>query len=167
MLESEAIQSVFTQAAVQAATAMVMAMREAGTGPISGTNTSSSKEAHRQRYDRPDLEQLSFNCNAPDRYAELLNFKMEVTNILQIKTYKVTDEENIPIIKNWLGRVGIQLIQTSMNTDKETCRTLKGLFSTIDGKFKSHHNQTILSLQCCKLKRKYHEAGESLLWGCI
>ena len=50
MVESEAVQSVVTQAVIQAATAMVMVMREADTGPISGTDITNLKEGYRQRH---------------------------------------------------------------------------------------------------------------------
>ena len=32
---------------------------------------------------------------------------MEITNILQMKTYEPTDEEKVSIIKNWLGSEGL------------------------------------------------------------
>ena len=47
MAESEAIKIVVTQVAIQAATALVMVMREPDGGPISGTNTVSSGAAHK------------------------------------------------------------------------------------------------------------------------
>ena len=96
MVEAEAIQSVVTQGGIQAATA---AMREADAGQILGTNTASLREAHRQRHGRPALKQLPFNWNAPDKYVELLNFKMEVTNILQTKAYKLLEEGKVPLLR--------------------------------------------------------------------
>ena len=35
---------------------------------------------------------------------------MEVTNIFEAKTYELTDEENVQVIKNCLDREGLQLI---------------------------------------------------------
>ena len=51
-------------------------------------------------------------------YVELLNFEIEVTNILQTRTYELNDEVKVPIIKNWLGKGGLQLIQTFTNSQK-------------------------------------------------
>ena len=42
-----------------------MAMREADTDPIPGTNTASLREGHSQRYSGPAMKQPSFNWNAP------------------------------------------------------------------------------------------------------
>ena len=53
---------------------------------------------------------------------------MEVTNILQTKTYEITGEKEVPIIKDWLGREGLQLIKTFTNFEKEACKTVKGCF---------------------------------------
>ena len=67
-------------------------------------------------------------------------------------TYELTIEDKVPIIKNWLGREGLQLINTFTNSDKETCKTAEGLISLLGEKFKPLCNETILSLQYCKLK---------------
>ena len=48
MVESEAIQTVVTQAAIQAATAAVMVIRKADPGPTSGTNAVSLGQVCRQ-----------------------------------------------------------------------------------------------------------------------
>ena len=56
------------------------------------------------------LEKPSFNWSAQDRYVELLNFEMEVTNILKAKAYELTDEEKVLVMKNWLNWKGFQLI---------------------------------------------------------
>ena len=71
-----------------------------------------------------------------DRYAELLNFEMKFTYILETKAYALTDEENVPVIKNWLGWEGLQLIKTFTYERKEKCRVHKGLLSLLNNKFK-------------------------------
>ena len=83
-------------------------MTEVGTGPISGTKTASLQEAQKGMA----AKQPSFDWNAPNKYLELLYFEMEVRNIPETKMYIVTEEEEVPIIKNWVGREGSQLIQT-------------------------------------------------------
>ena len=75
-----------------------MAMQEADTRPMSGANTVSPKEVHRQRNGCPALKQISFDWSAPEMYVELLNLEIEVTNILQLKTCNLTEE--VPIIKH-------------------------------------------------------------------
>ena len=83
MAELEAMQTVVTQAAIQAIMAAVIVMREADAAPTLCTNTISSGEAHKQRYGGPALKQPFFKRIAPDKYAELLGFEVEVTDILQ------------------------------------------------------------------------------------
>ena len=56
---------------------------------------------------------------------------MKVVNILQIKIYKLTEKEKVHIIRNWLGRGGLQLIQTFSNSGKEACKMVEGLFPTL------------------------------------
>ena len=34
----------------------------------------------------------------------------------------------MPIIKNWLGREGLQLMKTLTNAEKEACKSATGLF---------------------------------------
>ena len=73
-------------------------------------NMARKGETWRQRHRRPVLKQMSLNWNAPDKYMEVLSFNMEVTNILQTKMYTLTEDENVPIIENWLSREGLQCL---------------------------------------------------------
>ena len=41
------------------------------------------------------------------RYIELINFKMEVSNILETRANKLSEEEKVPEIKKGLGWEGI------------------------------------------------------------
>ena len=52
---------------------------------MSDANTAILREAHKQRHGRPGPKQLSFNLSAWDKYVELLDFRIEVTNTLQTK----------------------------------------------------------------------------------
>ena len=56
------------------------------------------------------INQPAFNWKEPDRYVELLNFEMKVANVLQAEAYDLSEEGNVPIIKNWLGTEGLQFI---------------------------------------------------------
>ena len=51
-------------------------------------------------------------------YVELLNFELEVTNILETRAYKISDKEEVPIIKHWLGQEGLLLIKTFTQKEK-------------------------------------------------
>ena len=68
---------------------------------------------------------------------------MEVTNIEQAKIYQLTDKEKVPIIKKWLGREHLQLMETFTNAEKETSKTAEGLF-VLNQKFEPCHNQIVL-----------------------
>ena len=77
-----------------------------------------------------------------------------------MKMYRLTEEEKVPIIKNWSGREGLQLIKTFTTAMEETCKTTRGLFSILSVKLKPIHKQIVLSLQYCKCKRKSPESDE-------
>ena len=47
------------------------------------------------------LSQAAFDWKAPERYVELLYFKMKVANVLQAKVCNLNDKEKVPITKNW------------------------------------------------------------------
>ena len=82
MAESEAIQSIVMQMAIQVAMAVVIVMRGRHRA-VSGANIAIVGEACRQRHGEPVFKQLSFNWSAPDKHVELLHFEIEVTNTLQ------------------------------------------------------------------------------------
>ena len=44
---------------------------------------------------------------------------MEVTGILETKAYGLTDEEKVPVIKNWVGQEGLQFIKTFTLEEKK------------------------------------------------
>ena len=73
---------------------------EADVGPRSGASAASLRKTHPHRHGEAALKQPLLNWNATDKYVELLNFQMEVTNILQTKTYELTEEELVPTIQN-------------------------------------------------------------------
>ena len=91
---------------------MVRAMMEADLPTKPHTRRNSPEEPWRPRPAKPTLSQPAFNCNAPDMYVELLNFEMEVANVLHTIAYDLSNKVNVPSIKDWLGREGLQFIQT-------------------------------------------------------
>ena len=97
----------------------------------------------------PILKQPMFNWKAENKYQEMQNFKLEVCNMLQ--TYNLGQTERVSMIKNWLGREGLQLIATLTNEEQNSCHDDKGLFETPRKKFKPQLNETIKSLHFHKL----------------
>ena len=96
------------------------------------------------RIGSPTIKQPTFDWNAEDKYSKLKTFRLEVNNVLS--TYNTPQTEKIALVKNWLGRNGLQYLETLMTMEKETCNTLKGLFETLSNKFKPQYNETIKSL---------------------
>ena len=127
-----------------------MALRKADAEPRSDTSTASLKEVHQQEHGRWALKQPSFNWNVRDKEVELINFEMEVTNILQTKTYDLTEEENVPIMK----LVSQRASHIYQNIHENWKRSIQNGKRDICEKFKPHHNWVVLALQYCKLKRK-------------
>ena len=76
-------------------------------------------ESKKDRHSGPILIKPMFNWEAHDRYVELMNFYIEVLNILEIKVCKLLEEEKVPVMKDWLGQEGLQLIQTFTEEERE------------------------------------------------
>ena len=55
----------------------------------------------------------------PERCVKLLNFQLEVTNILETRAYEINAEERIPVIKNWLSQEGLLFMESIMQEEKE------------------------------------------------
>ena len=77
MIETEGIQNVVNQAAIQAATAVMMTMRGPDVGPLL-VPSANLREPQWWRHGRPALEKPLFNWNAQDKYMEFVKFEMEV-----------------------------------------------------------------------------------------
>ena len=71
----------------------------------------------------PTMKQPTFNWNAQDKYNELKTFRLEVNNIVSI--YYTQQAHKLALVKHWLGRKGLQYLETLMTTEKETCNTLE------------------------------------------
>ena len=67
------------------------------------------------------------------------------------------------LVKNWLGKKGLQYLETLTTAEKETCNTLEGLNKTLFNKFKPQYNKTIKSLQFRKLYQYEEENMEDLM----
>ena len=84
MAEFEGIEEMVNQASIQAATVVMIPFRDVNVGsqPVS---TTSPRKPEGHRNSGLALERPLLNCNTQDRYVELMNFEMEVTNILEMK----------------------------------------------------------------------------------
>ena len=49
-------------------------------------------------------------------------------DILETRPYKGSDEERVPVIKNWLGKEGLLMIKAFIQNEKDKCKTAKELF---------------------------------------
>ena len=90
--------------------------------------------------------------NADDKYYKLKNFRLEVNNIF--RSYNTPHTEQLAIVKKWLGRKGLQFIESLTHTEKAKCNIIEGLFAMLNNKFKPQFNETIKSLQLHKLSRQ-------------
>ena len=107
------------------------------------------------RLGEPAMKQPNFNWETEDKYNELKSFRLEVNNIF--KSCNTPQVGQLAIMKNWLGRKGLQFIESLMQTERERCNTTEGLFTTFSNKFKPQFNETIKSLQFHKLSRQAKE----------
>ena len=73
----------------------------------------------------------------------MMNLKLEVKNMLQ--NFNINQAEGISPIQNWLGRQGLQLLETQ--TEREACNDEGDLFKILNNKIKPQYNETIISLQ--------------------
>ena len=98
------------------------------------------------------MSQPAFKPEVPDRHVELLNFEMEVANVLQVEMYVLDEEVKVPIIMNWLGRESLQFIQTLTNVEKEACKAQQGCLMKNSGhsKMNQYYHYNVAN---CKEKR--------------
>ena len=63
----------------------------------------SHRQPQKKEHSGPELIKLAYIWGTQDRYIKLMNFKMEVSNILETKVYEISEEEKILMIKNLMG----------------------------------------------------------------
>ena len=84
------------------------------------------QENQRQRKGAMVLEKPRFKCDMPDRDVKLLNFQLDVANILETRACEINNKERNLGIKNWLGWEGLLLIETFVQKEKEKFTITKG-----------------------------------------
>ena len=89
------------------------------------------------------MKQWTFDWDTEDKYNELKNFRLQVYNVF--KSYDMPDIEKTALIKNWLGRKGLHLLEMLTQAGIEKCETYEGLLKTLNDKFKPWYNEKILN----------------------
>ena len=56
------------------------------------------------------MKQPTFDWDNEEKYSELKTFRLEVNNILS--TYSTLQTDKLALVKNWLGRKGLQYLET-------------------------------------------------------
>ena len=72
------------------------------------------------------MKQPTFDWDAEDKYSEPKTFRLEVNNVLY--TYNTLQTDKLALVRNCLGRRGLQYLETLTNMEKVTCNMLEGLF---------------------------------------
>ena len=80
------------------------------------------------------MKQPTFKWESEGKYSELKTFKLKVNNSLS--TYDMPQAEQLVMVKNWLGRKGLQFLEMLTSEEKITCDILDGLFKTLTSKFR-------------------------------
>ena len=127
------ITEAIAQTAAEAARPVVQAMA------VAGAENSPRQEGTLNvgpKIGRPRMKQPTLNWEAEDKYTELKNARLEVNNVF--KSYNMPQTEKITIIKNWLCRKDLQLLETLTQSEHERCNTMEGLFTTLNSRFKLH-----------------------------
>ena len=75
-----------------------------------------------------------------------------------LQNFNISQQERVSIIKNWLGRQGLQLLETLIQTKREACYDEEGLFEILNTMLRPQYNEKIKSLQFHSLARYYNES---------
>ena len=100
---------------------------------MAATGTSRQDSAE-PRMSGPIMKEPTFDQSTKDKYAELRNLKLEVSNMLQ--SINLGETERAFVIKNWQGREGLELTATLTQEEQEAYNDEKGLFDTLNKQFK-------------------------------
>ena len=100
-----------------------------------------------------------FNWDASDKLSKFETFKLECENAFEMASPSYTEAKKVSVVKNWLGRDGIKLVDGLAEADKDRCKTYKGLCEVLAEQFHPFHCETTSTLQFQHMK---HEAGEEV-----
>ena len=111
MHHEQIIIKAITRAVAEATRIAIQTMPEAQAQRTHGTSA--------PKVGSPAMKQLTFIWNTQDKYIELKTFRLEVNNDLSM--YNMPKTDKLAVVKNWLGRKGLQHLETLTNEEKETC----------------------------------------------
>ena len=77
-----------------------------------------------------------------------------------LQNFNIIQIERVLIIKSWLGRQGLQLLETLMQEEQEECYDEEGLFKILNKKFRSQYSETRKSLQLYNVARHHDKSLE-------
>ena len=84
--------------------------QEVAKAPRAAIQTMATPVNTRPKMSGPIMKQPTFHRSTNEKYAELRNFMVQVSGMLQ--NVNLGQTEGVSVIKNWLGREGLQLIVT-------------------------------------------------------
>ena len=82
---------------------------------VAVATTERPQSVARPKIGRPAMKQPTFNWEVDDKYNGLKTFRLEVNNILS--TYNTPPTEQLAVVKNWLGRKGLQFLESLTNKE--------------------------------------------------
>ena len=127
--------------------AIVQAVSETTKATMQAMAVAGTERTHNlgPRLIEPSMKEPTFNREVEDKNNELKNFRLEVNNIF--KSYSMQQAEQIAITKNWLGRKGLQFLESLTQMQQERCNRTEGLFTILNNKSKPQYNETLKSIQ--------------------
>ena len=66
-----------------------------------------------------------------DKYNKLVSFGKNSKHIFKADNYNGNEDENVPIIMNWLEYEGLNSIKTLADNEQELFRMSKGIFEVL------------------------------------
>ena len=76
------------------------------------------------------MKQPHFNWETDDKYSELKTFRLEVRNTLT--KYNTPQTEQLTVVKNWIGRKGLQFIELLKQAEERYMQHIRRLIQNPD-----------------------------------
>ena len=115
MADTQNMTQAITQAAIEAIRTAVQVMTL--TRVEAGTELRSESISMGPKIGIPTLKQTTVTWSPTDQSKEFRNIKLEMYNIFQ--TYNTNNADKVNIIKNWLGRQGLQFLESITQEEHE------------------------------------------------
>ena len=129
MAGAKTLKQAIMQAVVEASQAAGKVINEESRKQTIGPGHHNAKEAVRPQSGGASLRQLLLDWNA--RQYIYQKIEMRVKKKIINRNFELNHVENVPVIKNWLGKDDLQFIQILKVVEQETSHTVKRLFDTV------------------------------------